>query len=243
MLVKGKVLNSSAIRRAQRGLSIIELMVGVAVGMFVVGGAIKLFVDHVVSNKRQLVETRVNQDMRAAADIVARDIRRAGYWENAASQITGVNPYAAAASLPSAADIRYAYARNADDTLDNNEQVGFRRQVVSGIGILQMQDGLNNWQPITDPGTVDITGFSVTAAAPALTTDMSDLCPCLYKLTCTASDMTDPSRNPLGPRTATILSYQISLSGRSVSDANITRTINEHVRVRNAVISGGCPPP
>lgn len=238
------MLKSDAVtRNTQRGLSIVELMVGVAVGMFVVGGAIKLFVDHVVSNKRQLAEIRVNQDMRAAADILARDIRRAGYWENAASQVAAVNPYAVAASLPSASDIRYAYARNADDTLDSNEQVGFRRQVVSGIGVLQIQDGLNNWQPITDPGTVDITNFTVTAAAPALSTDMSDLCPCLYKLSCTAADMTDPARNPLGPRTATILSYQITLAGRSVSDANITRTINENVRVRNPVLSGGCPPP
>ncbi len=217
-------------------------MVGVAVGMFVVGGAIKLFVDYIGANKRQVVETRVNQEMRAAADIVARDLRRAGYWENASAGIAVSSPYAVA-SQPSASEIQYAYARNADNVLDNNEQVGFRRQVVGGIGVLQMQDGLNNWQPLTDPGTLDVTTFTVTATAPTLVNDMSKYCPCLYKLTCTPADMTDTTRNPLGPRTMTIPSYQIVLTGRAVSDPAIVRTVNENVRVRNAVLSGGCPAP
>jgi prepilin peptidase dependent protein B len=241
-------VNRNLHRRTQRGLSMIELMVGVAVGMFVVAGAIKLFVDYVGANKRQLVETRVNQEMRAAADIVARDLRRAGYWENASAGIAASSPYAVA-SQPSASEIHYAYARNADNVLDNNEQVGFQRGVTAGgIGFLQMQDGLTagglpNWQPLTDPGTLDVTTFTVTAAAPTLTNDMSKYCPCLYKLTCTAADMTDTTKNPLGPRTMTIPSYQVVLTGRAVSDNAIVRTINETVRVRNAVLSGGCPAP
>jgi prepilin peptidase dependent protein B len=115
--------------------------------------------------------------------------------------------------------------------------------VVGSIGVLQVQDGLDNWQPLTDPGTLDVTAFTVTAAAPTLTNDMSRFCPCMYRLTCTAADMTDPARNPLGPRTMTIQSYQIVLTGRAVGDPAIVRTLNEHVRVRNPVITGGCPAP
>jgi prepilin peptidase dependent protein B len=229
-------------KQKQRGLSVIELLVGVAVGLFVVGGAIKLFVDYIGTNKRQLVVTRVNQDLRAAADIVARDLRRAGYWENAASGIAATNPYATA-SQPSANEIRYAYARDNNDVPDNNEQVGFRREVVGGVGVLRVQEGLNNWQAITDPGTVDVTTFTVTAASPTLVNDMSKYCPCLYKLTCTAADMTDPTRNPDGPRTMTIRSYQIELTGQAIGDPTIVRTISENVRVRNPVLTGGCPSP
>ena len=58
-------------------------MVGVAVGLFVAGGAAKLFVDNLSNNRRMLVETRINQDLRAATDLIARDLRRAGYWRNA----------------------------------------------------------------------------------------------------------------------------------------------------------------
>ena len=69
--------------RGQRGLSIVELLIGLAIGLFIVGGAIKLFVDNLTNNRRLLLETRVNQDLRAAADLIARDLRRAGYWRNA----------------------------------------------------------------------------------------------------------------------------------------------------------------
>jgi prepilin peptidase dependent protein B len=234
-------MSRSQRKPSQRGLSVIELMVGVAVGMFVVGGAIKLFVDYVVANKRQLVETRVNQDIRAAADLVARDVRRAGYWENATSGLTADNPYAIT-TLPAAGEIQYAYARNNDDVPDNNERVGFRRQVVGGIGVLQVKDGLT-WQAITDPGTLDVTVFTVTAAAPALVNDMSRFCPCLYRMTCTAADMTNLAVNPLGPRMMGIPAYNIVLTGRAVGDAAIVRTISETVRLRNPVLTGGCPAP
>ena len=77
-------------RQSQRGLSIIELMVGVAVGLFVAGGAAKLFVDNLSNNRRMLVETRINQDLRAVMDIMVGDIRRAGYWTTVTE---GVNPF------------------------------------------------------------------------------------------------------------------------------------------------------
>jgi prepilin peptidase dependent protein B len=227
----------------RRGLSIVEFMVGIAVGLFVVGGAAKLFADYMVTNKRQMLDTRVNQELRAAADIIARDLRRAGYWENAAAGVSAAsNPYAVASS-PSSGLITYAYARNADNVLDNNEQAGFRLQNVGGINVLQMQDGLNNWQAITDAGTLEVTNFSVTSPATPLGNDMAKYCPCLSKLTCVDADMDDVTKNPLGRRRMSIMSFQIVLTGRAINDQAITRTVNETVRVRNPVLTGGCPPP
>jgi prepilin peptidase dependent protein B len=224
-----------------RGLSIVEFMVGVAVGLLIVGGAVKLGTDYMVSNKRMMVETRVNQDLRAAADIIARDLRRAGYWENASGGIAASNPYAVA-SAPSSSQVTYAYARDADNVVGSNELTGFRLQNVGGVNVLQVQDG-GNWQAVTDPGTLNVTAFTVTPQSPALVNDMSRFCPCLVKLTCTMADMTDTTKNPAGPRTLSILSFQIALTGQSVNDPAITRTINEAVRVRNPVLSGGCPTP
>ena len=76
-----------AAQRRQRGMSIIEMLVGVVVGLLVVAGASKLMIDSFGENRRLLLETRVNQDLRAAADLIARDIRRAGYWANAGSGV------------------------------------------------------------------------------------------------------------------------------------------------------------
>ena len=237
--------------RRDRGLSIIELMVGIAVGLLVVVGASKLFADYVVGNKRLMLETRVNQDLRAAADIVARDVRRAGYWDNASTGVwstgsatTVANPHASGLGQVSstAASVSYSYARDTDDVLDSNEYAGFRLQPVAGVGTLQMQDGQNNWQAVTDPGTVRITAFAVTPVSPALVNDLSSYCGCLSRLTCTLADIANPTFNPAGKPSVTTHSFEIVLTGQAVNDPAVTRTVRETVRVRNPSLSGACPP-
>src|SRR4051812_42106673 len=83
----------------QSGLSLVELMVGVAVGLFVVAGATMAVANQLGDNRRLMLETQIQQDLRAAADLIARDIRRAGYWGRAESGIWSpaaapvANPY------------------------------------------------------------------------------------------------------------------------------------------------------
>ena len=244
----------------QAGLSLVEMLVGIAVGLFIVVGAAKLFADYVVSNKRQMLETRVNQDLRAAADIVARDLRRAGYWNNATAGVWGTgassvvpNPHAAASGAVSstATSVSYSYARAAASTpdgLDPSEYAGFDRFVAGTVGVLRMQDGQGSWQAITDPGTLNVTVFSVTPTSPALVNNLSSYCGCLAKLTCTnsgsagANDIANATFNPAGVPTLTIPSFAIVLTGQSVADSAIVRTVNMNVRVRNASLTGACPP-
>jgi type IV pilus assembly protein PilW len=66
-----------------RGLSIVELMIGIAIGMFILAGATLVLTTQLGDNRRLLLEAQMQQDMRAAADMIARDIRRAGYWAHA----------------------------------------------------------------------------------------------------------------------------------------------------------------
>lgn len=51
----------------QRGLSLIELLVGCTVGLLIAGGATKLFVEHLRDSRRLLLEARLHQDLRATA--------------------------------------------------------------------------------------------------------------------------------------------------------------------------------
>ena len=234
--------------RRQRGLSIVEFMVGIAIGLFIVGGATKLFVDNLSNNRKLLLETRVNQDLQAAADIVARDLRRARYWSNAAAGVfsTGgttvtANPHAAVTPASGAASsVTYSYSRstagNADDTLDNNENTGFQWASVGGVGVVQIIDGLNNAQSLTDPSTVDITDFSVTGSP--LTRNLSSYCSCIKTLTCTLASIAATGNKP----TLTINNFVVVLTGRSRTDSSVVRTINETVRARNESLSGTCPP-
>lgn len=215
-------------------MSIVELLVGVAVGMFLMIGAISLFVANITNSRKLLVEARLNQDLRATADLITRDIRRAGYWGNALNGtiVTGtatappVNPYIAVAPNSTSSTITYTYSRDVteNNTVDANEQFGFR---LSG-GAIQMQTSNGTWQTITDTNVMTITAFTIGITPNTSTVvDVRDACPS----TCTGSSCP----------TLAVRSYTFVLTGQSTSDSAVSRTMQTTVRVRNDQFSGACP--
>jgi len=112
-------------KRPQRGLSLVELLVGATIGLFIAGGALSLFALNVSSSRQLLAEARLNQDLRSAVDLMTRDLRRAGYWGNAiqgtiaigATAVTTPNPYSTLVS-PSTSEVQYDFFSNsADDNI------------------------------------------------------------------------------------------------------------------------------
>lgn len=228
---------------SQRGLSIIELMVGVAVGMFIIGGAIKLFVDMFGNNRRLLLESRVNQDLHAAADIIARDLRRAGYWQGAAAAIN-VAPGAVPTNNPfspatfSASSVAYSYDRGlaasaAGFSLTNNQ--------------LYMTVG-GSTQPLTDAATVRVTRFEIANSASATQWfDIAQNCPCISIAAsaagggCTvAAILSNPEGSASRPQVG-VRWVDIIIEGESPSLPSVRRQVIESVRVRNDQIRGACP--
>ena len=61
----------------QKGVTLIELMVAMVVGLIVIGAAIALVVTLMRSNNESIRSMRLSQEMRAMADIVTMEIRRA----------------------------------------------------------------------------------------------------------------------------------------------------------------------
>lgn len=242
LAVSLKFMHSSRRSRLQRGLSIIELMVGVAIGMFIVGGAIKLFIDMFGNNRRLLIETRVNQDLRAAADVIARDLRRAGYWRNAASGVgtTAVaNPYSSAAvTTVAASGVTYAYDKDGVDTVDTTtEQFGFR---VTG-NVIEMRVG-GGWQQLTDPNTVQITNPNLVqnAASAVQWASIADSCPCVGAGTCVAPTSAASVVAGNWPQVG-VRWVDVVIEGRSATDVRVTRRVIESVRLRNEQGRGVCP--
>ena len=65
--------------RSQRGFTLVELLVGLALGLLVVAAGVLLLAQQLrATSAPLLVEARLMQDLRTAADLVARDLRRAG---------------------------------------------------------------------------------------------------------------------------------------------------------------------
>ena len=217
---------------AQRGMSIVELMVGVAVGLVVVGAAALLSSRNIVSARGLLSEVRVNQDLRAVADLVTRDLRRAAYWGNAiqgvqttaTSTVAQANPYATVAT-PDGSSITYSFTRDAteDNALGANEQFGFRLQ----DGRVEMQTADGTWQPVTDPNAVTVTAFTITPTTTTLA--LGHLCPTL----CAPGAPNCP--------TVTLRRYELLLRGQSARDSAVVRELRSMVRVRNDRFAGACP--
>src|SRR5688572_15814717 len=74
-------------RSHQNGLSLVELLVGLALGLFVVAVAATLLAAQTPEQRRLAAEQRLMQDLRTATDVVTRDLRRAGHWGAAASGV------------------------------------------------------------------------------------------------------------------------------------------------------------
>jgi prepilin peptidase dependent protein B len=219
-------MDKLSMRARQMGLSLVETMVGLTVGLFIVGGALKLFVDNLDSNRRLLVETRVNQDLRAAADLIARDLRRAGYWVSAAS---GVWQSAASAVTPNpratittGGEIVYEYDKDSTEVYN----AGFRLL----DGKIQLRTAASTWQDVTDPSAMTVTQLGVTPVSRII-----DLLPRCEVTTCPAGSTTCPP-------TLTIRQFNLTLQGRAVTDARVVRQIEETIRVRNDQFFGACPP-
>lgn len=251
----------------ERGFSIVELLVGVAIGLFIVGGAVKLFADYVNNNRRLVLETRVNQDLRAAADLIARDLRRAGYWGDStggvvttnAKPVPSVSPYAdvTPTSIGGAGSTTtFSYSQGSEDNVltANTENFGFRLS----SGALQYLQGGAGWQSITDINTVNINAFSVTPAHTCIS--LVQYCPgsvsagcaiCTIansKLdangcptaTCTDTGLPASTNGLLGCPRLTIRRFNIAMQGTSATDSAVVRSLQETVRVRNEQFTGAC---
>jgi type IV pilus assembly protein PilW len=209
----------------------VELLVGVAIGLAVAAAAANLLGGHIHENRKLLLEARLMQDVRTATDLVTRDLRRAGYWGAAASGVwaagaSGVlaNPYAALAADTAASDaVTFRFSRDSveNNAVDTNERFGFRLR----NGAIEMQLGAAPWQALTDVTTLTVTAFSITPTVQNIS--LAGYC----ARTCTGSSC--PQQQ--------VRSLAVRVSGRALNDASVTRSVHSDVRLRNDTLTGACP--
>jgi type IV pilus assembly protein PilW len=215
----------------QLGLTLIELMVGIALALLIAAAATLLLSSNIGENRRLLLEARLTQDLRSAADLITRQMRRAGHW-GAASTLglwsAGANalpnPYAAFTPDAGTADtiaLRYSQDGSENNTVDDNEQVGFRLR----SGVLEAQLGNRNWQALTDASTLVVTLFRLQPRVQTVT----------LEATCACAGLA-----PCAPLQVQVRSVEIEIGARATNEASVLRTVRSTVRLRNDHISGGC---
>jgi type IV pilus assembly protein PilW len=67
-------------RRAQAGLTLVEMMVAITVGLILLAGVIQIFASNKQTYRVQDATSRLQENGRFAVDMLRRDIRMAGFW-------------------------------------------------------------------------------------------------------------------------------------------------------------------
>ncbi len=235
-------------RRHQAGLSLVELMVGVAIGLIIVAAAAMVASTQLTDNRRLMLETQLQQDLRATSDIIARELRRHG---RLTEEKTGPPPGSldtldsAVGSVPTiikvehndwAPDLTSPGNRvNFNYTTDQQASPSFGFELVSPPGVIRTTLP-GTTQDLTDVNVMKVTAFSVNIL-PATATSITLPCPAL----CT--DGTTDCWPPLRVR-----DVEIVIQAEARTDARVKREMRSRVRVRadqvqffNAATNDICP--
>jgi type IV pilus assembly protein PilW len=169
------------LKQHQCGLSMAELMIGIAVGLIVIGIVGTLFITTLRGSDDTLRSMKLNQELRAAMDYMVADIRRSGFWARAATPPTANPPYDNPYTVRGGAATDVYVAKNcvmySYDNPNNTVapfaaplRYAFRRIVAAnGNGVVQMPQSNvlgtgtddacaeGNWEALTDPNTVTVT--------------------------------------------------------------------------------------
>lgn len=218
------------LRAGQRGLSLVELMVGIAIGLFVLAAATLIVTTQLNDNRLLLLETQLQQDLRASADIITRELRRAGsaggttyaqegIWQ-AGSTVTE-NPYTDISPTDpddAGSTVDFVYRRRSGD----EGPYGFKVE----SGVLKTRIG-GGYQELTDAQVMNVTDFTVTPLAPVE-----------YQIPC-------PRNCPDGSTDCwpklLMRAYTVSITAQARADASIQRTIRSQVRLRNDTVQFNDP--
>jgi prepilin peptidase dependent protein B len=219
----------TARRSTCRGVSLVELMVGLALGLFIVAAALFLLSEHLRENRSLLLQARLQQDLRTTLDLMSRHLYRAGFWGTPQAAIwqtdtvPQTNPYSLL--MPNGNSVLFHASRDAQENqqVDSNESLGFRLQ----RGVLQMQLGAGGWQSLTDPEVMRITQLQIQPHIHEQT--LADLC----HRPCPPASTTCPPRQQ-------VRSMQITLQASATHDAQVQRSLQTQVRLRNDAVHGSC---
>lgn len=220
--------------RRQRGLSLMEMLIAMSISLVVSMAMVGLMANTLSTGTDTIGSARLSSEIRAAMQIMTRDLRRANYHGNFIKCFGNLNcrgtldngnsdasAYVKTITVTGGNCFHFWLDRDSDGDITDDDPVGaFRLVTVGGVGIIQMTTTRNlapscttgnYWTSITDPDVVHVTGFVVSNGE-------------------SYTDTVDGANQ-------TIDKIQIEISAELISDSTITRTVRDLVRVRNDIFT------
>jgi len=204
------------IHPSQRGFTLIELMIALVVGLIVSGAAVALVAAIGKSNADTVRATRLTQELRSTAEVIARDMRRARFDDDpianvstdSATMLTTCNTITISGTAPSQC-VTYGYDCGSAST----------SQIFNSVGLVNNKVYLKQ----------------ATGAAPACPT-ASDVP--ISSNTVKISTLTFTQVGSTDAYTITVagqLAFQPGVTN-SVTITNPTRTFSQEVRIRSSQV-------
>ncbi|WP_394176738.1 prepilin-type N-terminal cleavage/methylation domain-containing protein [Thalassotalea litorea] len=250
-------------KRSNKGFTIIELLIGMVIGMFVLSGATYIYVTIIASSASTLKSSKLNTQMMSMMSIMVNDIRRAGYWAtftetpsaNPFSQIDDtaveiINSMASDTQITLGSNasgqcITYSYDENENGSVDaDSEYFGFRLNAgnieMRTAGTVTDGDSCVNgtWTILSDSDLYTITQLSFNSGDSAcVNTREPDE---LDNDGANGEDDDDErdcySQVPTagsGDTTVETRDIEITMTAALVTDPEVTMSISQSVRIRN----------
>jgi prepilin peptidase dependent protein B len=242
--------------KKQQGLTLLELMIALALGLFIIAATLSVFISTLKSSSDTIKATRLNHDLEMAVNLMGNDIKRAGYsgtarinsnarnnpFTQATTDVRIFNLASPTTALTNAPGdcVLYSYDENGDGSVQDTERYGFRLSNgtlevrLSGTTTADCSNGV--WQRFIDNTTLNVVDarFSFVALAPLTATSR-----CINlatnvvtdgSLTCAAAGTT---ANPLPHTIAVRRVVNIVLTGEVIGDNIVRKTVTSSVQIRN----------
>lgn len=217
----------------QLGFTIMEVLLSISLSLVVTAAMVALMSNTLGSTSRIVNMTKLTDDMRTTMQMLTRDVRRSSYNANAmycyANEDCGTDGSATLApdiSIAAGGEcFTFLLDRDNDGDSTENDAGGFRRVSAGEVGVIQMWVGDAspnctasdaNWAKVTNPDSMDITGFSVDD-----------------NLSYTELVFDDGAGNTI---TQKVRKLRISLQARLTADNSIQREFEDVISVRNDLL-------
>lgn len=227
---------------SSRGVSIIELMIGITIGLFILAGASLVMTSQISDNRRMLLDTQVQQDLRAVTSLIVRDVRRANYYGLAHRKIwpadltpSTANPYAGLSPAATNGSSSLQYERSLDDqygligrdnnTVESGERVTIALNATNHT--IEMTLGNSSPQAVTDANVLRVTELTFTVAVRDLAVPCGIVCPPV-----------GPTGCPLVQR---LRQVNFVIVAEAVNDPRVQRSMRESVRLQNDIVREAAP--
>ena len=224
-----------------RGVSIVELMIGITIGLFILAGASLVMTSQISDNRRLLLDTQVQQDLRAVSSLIVRDVRRANYYGLAHRKIwpsdltpSTTNPYdrllpassngSSSLQYDRSLDDQYVVLNTDDNVVDDSERVKF--ELNSTNHTVDMTLGTSLAQAITDQNVLLVTNLTFTVTVRDLVAPCGIDCPTV-----------GPTGCPLVQR---LRQVNFVIEAEAVNDPRVRRSLRESVRLQNDIVREAC---